>query len=53
MGSEHRKEMLFWTKEEYLKFAEAVMDKPISYYAFELLYWSGIRLGELLALTPF
>ena len=52
MGSEHRKEMLFWTKEEYLKFAEAVMDKPISYYAFELLYWSGIRLGELLALTP-
>lgn len=51
MGSEHRKEMLFWTKEEYLKFAEAVMDKPISYYAFELLYWSGIRVGELLALT--
>ena len=44
--------MLFWTKEEYLKFAEAMMDKPVSYYAFEMLYWCGIRLGELLALTP-
>jgi integrase len=43
--------MLFWTKEEYLTFADAMMDKPISYYAFELLYWCGIREGELLALT--
>lgn len=52
MGIEERKEMLFWTKEEYLKFADAMMDKPISYYAFEMLYWCGIRVGELLALTP-
>ena len=44
--------MQFWTKEEYLKFAEVMMDKPRSYYAFELLYWTGIRSGELLALTP-
>ena len=44
--------MDFWTKEEYLQFAEAVMDKPVSYYAFEMLYWTGIREGELLALTP-
>ncbi len=51
MGSEERKEMLFWTKAEYLKFAEAMMDKPISYYAFEMLYWCGIREGELLALS--
>ena len=28
------------------------MDKPISFYAFEMLYWCGIRMGELLALTP-
>ena len=27
------------------------MDKPISFYAFEMLYWCGLRLGELLALT--
>ncbi len=29
-----------------------MMDKPISYYAFQMLYWTGIREGELLALTP-
>ena len=43
--------MLFWTKPEYLKFAEEMMDKPISFYSFEVLYWCGVRLGELLALT--
>ena len=52
MGSEEQREMLFWTKEEYLKFADAMMDKPLSYYAFEMLYWCGIREGELLALIP-
>ncbi len=52
MGSEDHKEMLFWTQEEYLKFSEAVMDKPVSYYAFQMLYWTGMREGELLALTP-
>jgi len=51
MGSEEKKEMLFWTKGEYLKFIDAMMDKPLSYYAFEMLYWCGIREGELLALT--
>ena len=30
MGSEEHKEMLFWTKEEYLKFADVMMDKPLS-----------------------
>lgn len=49
---ESDKEMLFWTKEEYLQFADAMMDKPVSYYAFEILYWCGLRLGEMLALTP-
>ena len=52
MGKKKNREMLFWTKEEYLKFAEVMMDKPLSCYAFEMLYWYGIREGELLALTP-
>ena len=52
MGKKKNREMLFWTKEEYLKFADAMMDKPMSYYAFEMLYWTGIREGELLAITP-
>ena len=29
MGTEERKEMLFWTKAEYQRFAEAMMDKPL------------------------
>lgn len=45
MGKAKGKEMLFWTKEEYLKFSEAMKDKPVSYYAFEVLYWTGIREG--------
>ena len=44
--------MLFWTLEEYKRFSEVMMDKPISYYAFQMLYWCGIREGEMLALTP-
>ena len=51
MGKKKNREMLFWTKDEYLKFADVMMDKPLSYYAFEMLYWTGIREGELLALT--
>ena len=52
MGEKDGAEMQFWTKEEYTKFSEAMMDKPLSFYAFEVLYWCGIRVGELLALTP-
>ena len=52
VGQKNNREMIFWTKEQYLKFAEVMMDKPLSFYAFEMLYWCGIREGELLALTP-
>ena len=52
IGEKEAGEIVFWTKEEYLKFAETLMHKPKSYYAFEILYWCGIRMGELLALTP-
>ena len=52
MGDKDGAETEFWTKEEYMKFADVMMDKPMSYYAFEILYWCGIREGELLALTP-
>ena len=51
MGKEENKEMEFWTQDEFQAFLECVADKPISYYAFEMLYWTGIREGELLALT--
>ena len=52
MGKEQTKEIIIWTKEEYLKFADEMMDKPQAFYAFEILYWCGLRVGELLALTP-
>ena len=51
MGKARNGEMSYWTKAEYQKFAQAIMDKPLSFYAFEMLYWCGIREGELLALT--
>lgn len=51
LGSEDSEEMLFWTKKEYLQFIPTMANKPYSYYAFELLYWCGIRMGELRALT--
>lgn len=46
MGKEESKEIMFWTQEEYQAFIEQVADKPISYYAFEILYWTGIREGD-------
>ena len=52
VGKKEATEMLFWTKDEYLKFADSMMDKPLSFYAFEVLYWCGVRMGEMLALTP-
>lgn len=51
IGEKEGGEMSIWSEEEYRRFAEAVMDKPVSYYCFEMLYWCGIREGELLALT--
>lgn len=51
MGKKKAKEMSFWTKAEYLTFAKQIEDDPIAHCAFEILYWCGLRLGELLALT--
>lgn len=46
MGGERQKKITVWTKEEYMKFSEAVWDKPQSFYAFEILYWAGLRVGD-------
>lgn len=52
MGKSQADEMNFWTKEEFSDFADAIMDKQDSYTAFTTLFWTGMRIGELLALTP-
>ena len=51
MGNDDGCNIDFWTKDEYKRFSNEMMDKPTSFYAFEMLYWCGIREGELLALT--
>lgn len=52
MGKEKGKEIEFWTKTEYLAFLPGVPKQSLSYYAIQTLYWCGLRVGELLALTP-
>lgn len=51
MGKSNAEDMQFWTKEEFDQFVEAIMDKHQSHIAFMTLYWTGMRIGELLALT--
>ena len=50
MGKKHASEMKFWTKEEYLTFEKVVEDNLQAHLVFGILYWCGIREGELLAL---
>ena len=52
LGKKQASEMKFWTKEQFFKFIDQVIDKQESYTAFKVFYWTGMRLGELLALTP-
>lgn len=41
----------FWTLEQFKQFLETFPEHDIYYTAFMTLYWTGMRLGELLALT--
>ena len=51
MGKDASKSLNFWTIDEYETFLET-MDKSDHYYLmFEILFWTGIREGEMLALT--
>ena len=52
IGKAKAEEMDYWTYDEYITFREGVKDKPLSYICFEGLYWTGMREGELLALSP-
>ena len=51
MGKSSADEMQFWTRQEFSDFVDSIMNKHQSYMAFMTLYWTGMRLGELLALT--
>lgn len=52
IGKAKAEEMDYWTYDEYIAFREGVKDKPLSYICIEVLYWTGMREGELLALSP-
>ena len=51
IGKSHAEEKEFWTKQEFKQFLVTVENKPETKIAFLLLYWTGMRIGELLALT--
>ena len=49
IGKSHADEMQFWTTDEFKKFLEKISNKPQSHAGFLILYYTGIRIGELLA----
>jgi len=50
IGKDHADEMSFWTTAEFKLFLEKVSDKPPARTGFLILYYTGLRIGELLAL---
>lgn len=52
IGKQNAEKMLFWTRQEYSQFIECVKDDRQAHFAFQLLYWTGARIGEVLALVP-
>jgi len=51
MGKSDADKLNFWTYEEYEQFIKTVDKKSHYYVIFEILFWTGCREGELLALT--
>ena len=51
MGKSDADKLDFWIKEEYDRFISGVDRKSEDYLMFEILFWTGIREGELLSLT--
>ena len=52
MGKKNAAPKEFWTPEEFSQFIAVLKETPESYTMFMLLYFTGIREGEMLALTP-
>lgn len=50
IGKGHANEMQFWTTDEFKHFLEKISDKPSARAGFLILYYTGLRIGELLAL---
>lgn len=50
IGKSRAESCQFWTVEEFKLFLDKISDKPQSRAAFLVLYYTGVRIGELLAL---
>ena len=46
MGKSKADERPYWTLEEFQKFSDAIMDKQDSWMAFQILFWTGMRIGD-------
>ncbi len=46
MGKSKADERPYWTLEEFQKFSDAIMDKQDSWIAFQILFWTGMRIGD-------
>lgn len=51
MGKRNAEEMDFWTLDEFDQFIAGMDGDPTASTAFNILFWTGMREGELLALT--
>lgn len=51
MGRSNADEMHIWTQEQYEQFSSAVKKSSFK-LAFDILFYTGMRSGEMLALTP-
>lgn len=51
MGNSDSRSLNFWTTGEYQKFIQTMEQGSRYYLIFEMLFWTGCRIGELLALT--
>ena len=51
MGRSDSRSLTFWTLEEYETFLDSVERDSRYFVLFETLFWTGMRIGELLALT--
>ncbi len=51
IGKSRSENVDFWTIQEFTCFLKKIPDNRRSYITFLLLYWTGMRVGEMLALT--
>ena len=51
MGKHKSGNMGIWSDEDFKAFISTVNSDTSYYYAYKLMYWTGMRLGEMLALT--